>query len=157
MHKRRFFTEERTALIIRWWAAAAIYFFVGWGTNLGYQTTSIDFIFFLSLAIGITEMLIVRPLLRNMFRTREGMRWREMNLRQRVLSRLGVFARTYLLVVLVYQTYKVINVLAITLLGLSNEAVFLPGEPIFFGLFYIFFYIIFDQLVQSIRTRMANS
>lgn len=152
--KNRFFTEERTALIIRWWAAAAVYFFIGWGTNLGFQTTSIDFIFFLTIGIGVFEMFVVGPVIRNMFRTREGLRWRDMNLKQRVLARLGVFARSYLLVLLVFQTYKIINVSAIALLELSEEAVFLPGEPILFGVFYIAYYIIFTKLVESVRRRM---
>ena len=63
---QKIFTDRTLSLIARWWAAGAVYFFIGWGTNLGRQESIIDFVFFLGLAMGIFNAFIVNPAL-NMF------------------------------------------------------------------------------------------
>ena len=62
-----FFTERRIALIMRWWAAGAVYFFFGWGTNLGNQSSLIDFVFSLGVAMGLLNMVVVHPVLKMAF------------------------------------------------------------------------------------------
>lgn len=157
LQKKRFFTEERFAGIIRWWSAAAVYFFIGWGTGLGAQNSIIDFVFFLGLGIGIIEMFVVMPIIRNMFNTREGFYWRQKSLWQKVGERLKVFVRSLLIMILIVLTYDVINIAAIRLLALEADQVFLPGEPIIFGLFYIGFYTLITGMIGRIKDRTKEA
>jgi hypothetical protein len=156
LSKKRFFTEERLANIFRWWSASAVYYFVGWGTGLGGQDTVIDMVFFLGLAIGITEMLIVNPVIRHMFRTSEFLNFRDKSLKQRVLYRLGTILRSMFLVILIVITYDVINVMAIALFSLHPDQVFLPGEPILFGIFYVVFYGLLRQILVRFKEKVGQ-
>jgi hypothetical protein len=54
-------------------------------------------------------------------------------------------------VFLVALIYLAINKAAISLFDLSPEAVFLPGEPILFGLFYMIVWIILDALTKKFK------
>ena len=157
LEKKRFFTEERLAGIIRWWSAAAVYFFVGWGTGLGAQSSIIDFVFFLGLGVAISEMFVVMPIIRNMFNTREGFYWRQKSLWEKVGTRLLVFLRSIALMMLIVVTYDVINIMAIRLLALDPEKVFLPGEPILFGLFYIGYYTLFTGMLRRFKDRTKEA
>jgi len=152
MKKARFFTEERFAGIVRWWSAAAVYFFVGWGTSLGSQTSVIDFVFFLGLAIGIVEMFIVAPIIRNMFNTREGFYWRQKTVWQQAGIRLVIVFRSMFIVSMIVLTYDVINIAAIRIVGLHPDTVLVPGEPILFGIFYLVYF----TLLASITRRFID-
>lgn len=157
LKKKRFFTEERFAGIVRWWSAAAVYFFIGWGTGLGAQSSIIDFVFFLGIGIGIMEMFVIMPIIRNMFTTNEGFYWRQKTMWQKVGARLQVFLRSLLIMILVVLTYDVINILAIRLFALDPDKVFLPGEPIIFGLFYIGFYTLITGLTRRFKDRIKEA
>jgi len=153
MKKARFFTEERVAGIFRWWMAAAVYFFIGWGTGLGNQNSVIDFVFFLGVTIGIAEMFVISPVIRAMLNTREGFYWRQKSLRQKVGIRLMVFLRSFVIVCFIVLTYNVINMGAIRLGGLDPRTVFLPGEPIMFGIFYIIYF----TLITGFTRRLGET
>lgn len=151
MKKRKFFTEERFANIIRWWAAAAVYFFVGWGTSLGSQTNIIDFVFFLGLAIGIAEMFIVAPIIRNMFNTSEGFYWRQKTVWQQAGTRLIIVFRSIFLMTLIVVTYDAINMAAIRIGGLHPDTVLLPGEPVLFGIFYLMYFTLITSMTRRFK------
>lgn len=157
MKKRRFFTEERFAGIVRWWSAAAVYFFIGWGTGLGAQNNIIDFVFYLGVGIGVMEMFVVMPIIRNMFNTREGFYWRQKSLWQKVSARLQVFFKSLIIMILVVLTYDVINVMAIKVFALEADQVFLPGEPIIFGLFYLAYYTLITGMVVRLKDRIKEA
>lgn len=154
--KRRFLSEKHLANIFRWWSASAVYFFIGWGTGLGNQTTMIDFVFFLSIAIGLSEMFIVNPVIARMFNTPDSVHFRDQAVLKRVGYRLRYFLRVLINMVLVVLLYDIINLSAIALLGLENDVVFLPGEPIFFGIFYMLFYLLIDKFIRSVKKRVKE-
>lgn len=157
MNSKKFFTDERLARIFRWWAASAIYFFVGWGTNVGAQSTMIDFVFFLGIAIGLFEMFVVNPVVNSMFNVRNPIRFSDKSIMKKVIYRLRYFAKTFIIIIFVVITYDIINYTAIIVRGLDSEAVFLPGEPIMFGIFYIIYYILIEGLGLSIKRRMKEN
>ncbi len=154
--KKRFFNEERMANIFRWWCASAVYYFVGWGTNLGRQDTVIDMVFFLGIAIGITEMVLVNPVIRHMFNTKEFANFRKKSLKERVTYRLVTIFKAMLIVTLVVLTYDIINIMAIALMSLPTDQVFLPGEPVFFGIFYVLFYSLLRSVVARFKRKVEQ-
>ncbi len=154
---KKLFTERQIAGMVRFWAAAAAYYFIGWGTGLGAQTNIIDFVFFLGVGIGIAEMFIVKPIIIHMFNTDEGFYWRQKSVWQKAASRLLTVFRSMLMVFLIVLTYDAINIAAIRLLNLPADAVFLPGEPIMFGIFYILYYTLLTGMVRRFRYRVKES
>lgn len=157
MGKKKFFTDEVLARIFRWWAASAMYFFIGWGTGVGYQSTVIDFVFFLGVAIALFEMFVVNPVINSVFNVKNPIKFTDKAIMKKVLYRLRYIAKTMIIVIFVVITYDIINYTAIIVLNLSNEAVFLPGEPIMFGIFYIVYYSLISGLSLNIKQRMKEN
>jgi hypothetical protein len=143
---KKIFTDERIALIVRWWVAGAIYFYIGWGTNLGYQNSLIDFIFFLGLSIGVANILVVDPVIRRMFNLKSNIRYTDISTAQKVKMRLSEIFKSMLIVLIIVLTYMLINILLIKILSLSPDAVPFPGEPISFGILYVFIFILFEKV-----------
>jgi len=156
MKTKKIFTDDVLARIFRWWAASAIYFFVGWGTSVGFQSTVIDFVFFLGIAIAVFEMFIVNPVVNSMFNLKNPIKFSDKSIMKKVLYRLKYIARTIIILIFVVMTYDIINFSAIILFGLSQETVVLAGEPILFGIFYMIYYTLILGLGTSIRRRMKE-
>lgn len=154
MKEKKFFTDQRLANIFRWWTVSAVYFFIAWGTGLGSQSTIIDLVFFLSVAIAIFDMLIVNPVIGHMFKTRSKLILIGEPLWYRVRYRLIYIFKTMLIVILVAIIYNIINITAISLMELPSDMVVLPGEPILFGIFYMIFYDLLDKLVASVKRKI---
>lgn len=156
MKKKKFFTDDVLARIFRWWAASAMYFFVGWGTGVGYQSTVIDFVFFLGVAIAVFEMFVVNPVVNSMFNLKNPIKFSDKAIMKKVLYRLKYIARTIIIVIFVVITYDIINFSAIILFNLPEETVMLAGEPILFGIFYMIYYTLIIGLGLSIKRRMKE-
>lgn len=155
--KKKFFTDQRIAGIIRWWAIGAVYFFVGWGTGLGAHTTAIDFAFFLILAIGIFEMFVVNPIIFSMFKVKNPISLSNKDIWYKVRYRLTYFFKVGLIVLLVIMTYNIINIAGIKLLGLGQDQVLLPGEPILFGAFYMVYYYLIHGFLANIKKKLEET
>jgi hypothetical protein len=148
--------QKRTKIIIfllRWWAVGAVYFFIGWGTNLGKYTSMIDFVIMLGIVIGVFQSFIVFPVLRQMFGYGRRKRMLETTTMERVSDNLLQVVLSIGTVYLVTLVYTMINSLAILIFGLSDTQVFLPGEPILFGLFYVLIAYFFKSFYESIKLR----
>ena len=52
--------------------------------------------------------------------------------------------------------YRMINQILITLLSLPADAVPLPGEPILFGIFYVFVFVCLEWIVQKAQLAISN-
>lgn len=137
------------AFLIRWWTAGAVYFFLGWGTRLGTRESSFDLVFFLGLTIGALNSLVVDPVIQMTFGIGNAKPYREMTTAGRVWRRLATVMQALGVVVLVTLLYQGINVAATHLFTLDEGQVFLPGEPILFGLFYA-------GLASAIRVLVAR-
>lgn len=153
-NRRRFerlLTDRNISLFIRWWAAGAVYFFIGWGTGLGRQQTLIDFAFMLGLVIGLGNILIINPVLRMLFEPVSTRPPGYNTFSQRMSDSLVELVQSVVIVVFVALIYMVINSTLIRLLGLPADAVPLPGEPILFGLFYVFVFVLFEKISTLIK------
>ena len=143
---KKFLNDRRKAILIRWWAVGAVYFFVGWGTGLGNQGSLIDFIFFLGLAIGIMNIVVVNPVLRMLFNLGPERNYKDIPLIEKVKRRLGEILKSILIVLIIVYIYNFINMALIKILDLSPETVAFPGEPITFGIIYVIVYLVLEKL-----------
>ena len=134
---RAFFTDRRLATIARWWAAGAVFFFIGWGTNLGNQNSIIDFVFSLGVVMGIFNMLVVNPVLRMTFNLGKKRPPSHNTVSQRVSDYLVEIIKNIVIMFGVALIYIGINNGINGAFNLPADNISLPGEPIFFGLFYV--------------------
>ena len=148
---RKYLTDRNISLLIRWWAAGAVYFFIGWGTFLGNQQSSLDFVFSLGLVMGLFNILIINPALRMMFNLGPPRPPREYGYWRRLRDYLGELLTSIVIMFVIALMYRAINTLLIALLSLSSEAVPLPGEPILFGLFYVVVFVLLEISVKRIN------
>lgn len=147
---RNFFTDRRSALILRWWAAGAVYFFIGWGTSLGNQSNIIDFVFTLGVVMGLFNMIIVNPGLRMAFNLSPQRRDRSNPVSQRVSDYLVEIIKNIFIMLCVALIYIAINSAVNAALGLPVDNIALPGEPILFGVFYVLMWALIERLTQRI-------
>lgn len=149
---RAFFTDRRIALIIRWWAAGAIYFFLGWGTSLGSQAAILDFVFWLGVAMGVFNMLVVNPVLRMGFNIGPDSKNSRgsYSLSQRVSDYLVEVIKNVAIMFVIALIYVGINSAINFVFGLPTTNISLPGEPILFGIFYVLVWLLFGRITQQV-------
>lgn len=152
---KRFFTERTVILLIRWWIAGAVYFFIGWGTQVG-QGSLISFVMRLGIVLGLMNMIFVNPAIRMMFNVAPKFIPGTRTVMQRISDYLVEFIKSIFIVLMVALIYIVINRVLITLLGLPSDAVPLPGEPILFGAFYVFVFVLLAAVTDRVK-RMISS
>lgn len=159
---QKIFTDRTLSLIVRWWAAGAVYFFVGWGTNLGRQDSIIDLVFFLGLVMGLFNAFIINPGLRMVFNIAPARPPQQNTNWQRMSDYFVELIKNIFIVFIVAMIYIGINRSLIAIFDLSPEAVPLPGEPILFGLFYVLVYVLLEwisrkmgEVTGSLRDRKA--
>jgi hypothetical protein len=154
---RSFFTDQRSAMLIRWWAAGAVYFFIGWGTSVGRQSM-IDFVFSLGLWMGLFNILIINPSLRSLFNIGPKKRPQHENtFAQRLSDHLVELLKTIFIVFNVAMLYQVINSTIIAARDLSPDTLPLPGEPIMFGIFYVFVFWCLDLWINKFKKIIASN
>ena len=154
MLKRRlkaFLTDQRSAMLIRWWAAGAVFFFIGWGTPIG-QQSMIGLAFSLGLILGLLNILIINPSLRSLFNIGPKKRPQHENtFAQRLSDHLVELLKTIFIVLTVVVFYLVINKIIISVRDLPSDSVPFPGEPIMFGIFYVFVFWCIESLIKKIK------
>jgi hypothetical protein len=153
---RIYFTDRRISLIIRWWAAGAVYFFIGWGTMLGTQQSTIDFVFALGLVMGLFNILIINPGLRLLFNIGRKRPPHENTFWQRISDHLVELLKNIFIMFVIAMIYRMINQVLISLLALPADSVPLPGEPILFGVFYVFVFVCLEWVTTKTRTAILN-
>jgi len=154
---KAFFTDQRIAMLIRWWSAGAVYFFVGWGTSIG-QQSMIGLVFSLGLVLGLFNILIINPSLRLVFNIGPQKRpEHEDTFFQRLSDRLVEVIKTIFIVFVVAMFYLLINMTIVSIRDLPPDAVPFSGEPIIFGIFYVFVFWCLEFLVNRIKTIIVNT
>jgi len=121
------------ALFIKFWFAGAVCFFFIWGLGTVLRS-ELDMIVVTGMALGIVTDLLTNPVLR-FFEKTPGQNSRWMMVTRKSYS--GLFLNIlygYLVFFLVYLLYNGINLVIAGITGVT-DAVFLPVEPVFFGLF----------------------
>ncbi len=153
---KKYLTDRNISLVIRWWAAGAVYFFIGWGTFLGRQQSIIDFVFFLGLAMGLFNILIVNPGLRMMFNIAPKRPAHENTVWQRISDYLVELIKSIFIVFVVALIYMAINKALIAMFAFPVDAVPLPGEPILFGVFYLLVFVLLGAISKKIKGTVLN-
>ena len=153
---QKYLTDRNISLVIRWWAAGAVYFFIGWGTSLGSQTSTIDFVVSLGLAMGLFNILIINPGLRLLFNIGRKRPPHEDTFWQRLSDYLVELLKSIFIMFVVAMIYRLINQVLITLLSLPADAVPLPGEPILFGVFYVFVFVCLEWITKKARAAILH-
>ena len=145
-------------LLIRWWGAGAVYFFIGWGTQIGAQSSLFDLVFILGISCGFFTIVILDPLIYNVLdiERKNGSLYNksylERTIIQNVMLRSIEIIKGIVIVILIFFVTNMINIALIYILNLSESSVPLPGEPITFGLMYIGFYYLFRFFGSLIKT-----
>lgn len=142
--------------LCRWWFFGAIYFFIAWGTNLGANSNPIDLIFFLGVAIGIANIFILNPILYSMFDIeRNGKiinkKYYDRTIIEGVTVKLGEILKCLICSIGVFAIYTAINLIAIKLFSLDESEIWLQGEPILYGIFFLILYLIISKIVDLIH------
>ena len=153
---QKYLTDRNISLIIRWWAAGAVYFFIGWGTFLGSQISTIDFVVALGLIMGLFNILIINPGLRLLFNIGTKRPAHENTFWQRLSDHLVELLKNIFIMFVVATIYRLINQVLITLRSLPADAVPLPGEPILFGVFYVFVFVCLGWITKKARAAILN-
>ena len=153
---RKYLTDRRISLIIRWWVAGAVYFFIGWGTFLGNQQSTVDFVVSLGLVMVLFNILIINPGLRLLFNIGRKRPPHENTFWQRLSDHLVELLKNIFIIFMIAMIYRLINQTLITLLSLPADAVPLPGEPILFGVFYVFVFVCLEWIAKKARAAILR-
>ena len=128
--------------LIRWWCAGAVFFFIGWGTQVGNRSSVLDLVALLAIVMGLFNSYVTNPVIKMLYNVGNQKTYKDMNVTERVMLRFKDVGISLIIMSLVAMIYQGVNVAAISLFDLSKEAVFLPAEPILFGLMYAGIYIL---------------
>ncbi len=141
------------SFIIRWWSVGAVYFFIGWGTQLGSYDNSLDIIIILGGIIGLFQSFIVNPILKMLYNLGDQKKYLEKSVMEKVSYRLQNVVVSMLIVYLVTVLYEGINIAAIHLKNLDPDTIVLAGEPILFASFYMLIYTFLNLIMVRIKKR----
>ena len=155
--KSRFHVSDRVkAGLLRWWLAGMCYFLVGFGTQAGGMESPVDLIFWLGVAIGLSDVFIYQPIAYSAFQLeRKGenlnlRHWRRKGWRK-AAHNLAVIGECMLVTLLVYLTYQNVNLLLIRLGNLPEETVVVAGEPFGFATLYLIFHAALVGILEKLR------
>lgn len=127
-------------LLIRWWSAGAVYYFIGWGTMMGHNSTLVDLIFFLGVVMGLINAFVLNPIFKQLFDYGWHKTYKQSTVVNRFFSRLIEIFLSLLTITLVSGVYTLINRTIISMrnidLTVEGNRIPLPVEPLLFGLFY---------------------
>lgn len=152
-YSKRFKYNRKIVFAIRWWFVGAVYFFIGWGTSLGNQSTSIDFIISLGICIGLCNSFVVNTIIKMLYNIDTGINYYDKRIFNKIKKRFADIFLAIFIVTIVVGIYALINTTAIKLFNLPDSAVFLPGEPIMFALFYVLVLYLLSFLKRKIFSR----
>lgn len=138
----------------RWWFVGAIYFMIAWGTNLGQSEDPFDLIFVLAVAIAFGHILIFNPIVYGMFEIeRNGVivnkKYYERTIWEGALIKILEFFHCFVVSILVYLTYELLNRWIIELAHLNENAIPLAGEPFIYATLFLIYYIAISFAVNK--------
>ncbi len=139
--------------IVRWWFAGAIYFMLGWGL-LG-ELDSLDLMFFVGLGIGVAHIFVLHPLIYSMFNIKRNgkivnKKYYERTILEGVAVKLGEILKCIVCSFVVGYIYVGINLLINLIFNLPSDTIKLGGEPILYGLFFMFIYVFLSLIAAKI-------
>ncbi len=141
------------SFLIRWWSVGAVYFFIGWGTQLGTYDNPIDIIIVMGGIIGLCNSFVVNPILKMLFNAGDPKKYLEKSVMEKVSFRLQNVVISMFIVYFVTKIYEIINLVIIELMHLNPNTVVLAGEPILFATFYMLIYSLLNEVTMTIKKR----
>lgn len=147
--------ERVKVTFFRWWFAGAIYLFIAQGTNLAKEDDPTSLILMLGLIIGVATIFIFNTIVYGMFECKRrgrilNKKWKERTTFERVIANLGELAKSMLTVFVIFLIYQLVNISWNNIAG-TTQKIYLPVEPILFGIFFIMIYGLFTVIVNLIR------
>lgn len=142
--------------LIRFWSGGAIYFLIGWGTQLGRYTSLIDLVFFLGLSIGLANTFIVNPIIKMLFNAGWHKSYGSSTYVERIKCRVKDLTLGFVTTIVIMNIYNLINLVAIKYLNTPEDEMFLPGEPILYGLFYAIIITFFIWLLNKVGRKIGG-
>lgn len=156
MEIKKRISDQTKSILVRIWFAGIVCFFIAWTPIGGGQAESevflIQMIILLSFGLFITNIVIVNPIIRGMFKTRLD---KPTYYSQPVFIRSGKHILQLfimgLITTLIWLTYVLFNTLLL-FIGFSNTTgrPLLMLEPITFGILYGFYYYAFERITNKI-------
>ncbi len=154
-------SDNTKSYFVIWWFAGAVYFFVGWGTNLGQLEDPFALIFFLGLGMGLVTAFLINPIIYHMFTIQRrgkiaNKKYFQRSVLQGALFKLLDFLKAFVINILIFITYQLLNQALILLLELNPDRVVVPGEPILYATFYTFYYSIFVGIANTVAKALSK-
>ena len=148
--------REIKVTLFRMWAAGAVCFFAAWGRlapeepgDLFSMSVMVSLIFLMV----ITDMLIVNPVIRLVSGKRL---WGDEKPGWRLFLKTPLnIIRVTILVLLIVQTYYLLNVFFIHVYGLDEDVVPVQLEPILFGFMYGLYYFLYNLIIKVFMERVV--
>ncbi len=135
------------ALLIKAWFAGAVYFFVGWGLFIN-SLDQLDLTLALGLVLGaVTDLMVNRILVAFMDNGGDTYKRYIMFYSKKFYFFWVNILYGVLLSFLIAYTYHAINLIAVRLYDLAENAVVLGAEPILYGVFFT----VYDALLVAIK------
>lgn len=156
MEKSKKVSDQTKSLLIRMWFAGIVCLFVAW-TPIGggeAETNAFVFqmIFMLALFLFLTNIIVVNPVIRGMFKTKlDYTQYFSQSPLLRSAKNLGHFAKMACITILIWASYILINII-LGWMGFSsiNDRPIIMLEPITFGFLYGLYYYIFESIQYRI-------
>lgn len=138
---------------IRWWFAGAVCFFIAWGTDLG--NYPLDLMLVIGLVMGIVNIFLLHPMIYSMFDVKKNgkianKKYYERTVWEGAFLKISEILKCVLAAICVFLIYVVINVLAVNVLELSSDSVFLAVEPFVYATLYLICYLFLSFLANKI-------
>ena len=147
-----FLTDGAKAVLIKIWFAGSVCFFLFWGLS-AYVTARLDLLFIFGVGLGIVTDLLTNNSLRGIAKTEHGNdRWMMFPARRYATFFLNILYAMFLLLC-VDMFYTFLN---LVLLAFGGNAV-LGVEPVFFGVFYTAFDLLFISLKHLAQRILADA
>lgn len=142
------------ALLIKAWFAGAVYFFVGWGLFIN-SLDQLDLTLALGLVLGaVTDLMINRILVTFMDNGGDTYKKYIMFYSKKFYFFWVNILYGVLLSFLIAYTYHAINLIAVRLNDLAENAVVLGAEPILYGIFFTAYDALLVAVKNTIKKRM---
>ena len=144
------------------WAAGAVCFFAAWGragSEEAGAAFSVNLIAGLIAVMVIADVLIVKPVIRMAGGKRAFSYGDDFGEKKRRPPVFGVplhIIKVMALVLLIVQTYYILNVFFIRAFGMDENSVAVPLEPILFGILYGLYYLLFDFFGKLILNKFIR-
>ncbi|HEY8395482.1 MAG TPA: hypothetical protein VIK96_01755, partial [Bacilli bacterium] len=126
-----------------------------WGSNAGRSDNPLDLIFLLGMAMGLVTVLLVNPIIYNLFTIKRrgkiaNKKFHERTVLEGCLYFLSEILKSFFINILIFLTYQVLNQTLIKLLNLGVESVPVPGEPLLYACLYVLFLALINGIIDKI-------